>query len=75
MTCDCIEDVNARLAERNTRIMLPIMLGADQTARPMIETEQIEKGRGKAKACGMFATYCPFCGVLISSGEAPGDGA
>lgn len=63
MTCSCIADVDAMLAERNTRIMLPIMLGADQTSRPMIVTEQIEKGRGKKKAVGMFATFCPFCGV------------
>jgi hypothetical protein len=29
----------------------------------MIVTEQIEGGRGKKKAVGMFATFCPFCGV------------
>jgi len=65
MTCDCITTVDAKLAERNTRITLPIMLGADQTARPMIVTEQIETGRGKQKAVSMFATFCPFCGVKI----------
>lgn len=68
MACDCIAIVDAKLAERNTRIMLPIMLGADQTARPMIVTDQIETGRGKQKACGMFATYCPFCGASYSKG-------
>lgn len=60
--CSCIEKVDEMLAERNTRIMLPIMLGADQTTRPMIVTDQIERGRGKKKAAGMFASYCPFCG-------------
>ena len=69
MSCACIQTVDAQLAERNTRIMLPIMFSPDQTERPMIVTEQIEKGRGKAKACGMFATFCPFCGVKIG-GEA-----
>lgn len=63
MTCDCIATVEAKMAERNTRIMLPIMLGSDQTIRPMIVTQQIETGRGKLKACGLFATFCPFCGV------------
>lgn len=67
MTCDCISVVDAKLAERNTRIMLPLMLGEDQTPRPMIVTDQIETGRGKAKAVGMFATFCPFCGVKIGS--------
>lgn len=67
MTCDCISIVDAKLAERNTRIMLPLMLSADQTSRPMIVTDQIETGRGKQKAVGMFATFCPFCGVKIGS--------
>ncbi|MDB5707831.1 MAG: hypothetical protein JWN66_4947 [Sphingomonas bacterium] len=67
MACNCIETVDAKLAERNTRIMLPIMLGADQTARTMIVTDQIETGRGKQKAVGMFASYCPFCGIGYAS--------
>jgi hypothetical protein len=67
MTCDCIATVNAELAERNTRIMLPIIFGDDQAQRPMIETEQIETGRGKAKAVGLFATFCPFCGVALAA--------
>jgi hypothetical protein len=28
----------------------------------MIETERIEKGRGKQKASTTFCSYCPFCG-------------
>lgn len=63
MACDCITTVDTMLAERNTRIMLPIVLMSGHTPRPMIVTEQIETGRGKKKACGMFATFCPFCGV------------
>lgn len=70
MTCECIETVDAKLAERNTRVMLPIMLGADQTRRPMIVTDQVQTGRGKQKAVGLFATYCPFCGVPYFS-DAP----
>lgn len=66
MTCNCIETVNAELAGRNTKIMLPMVFGADQTARPMIVTEQIETGRGKQKAVGLFATFCPFCGAALA---------
>ena len=66
MACNCITEIDGKLAERNTRIMLPIMLSADQTARPMIVTDQIETGRGKKKAVGLFATFCPFCGVSLS---------
>lgn len=61
MACDCIEAVNEMLASRNTRLALPILFdGGPQ--RLLIETEQIERGRGKAKASGMFSTFCPFCG-------------
>lgn len=63
MTCNCIETVNAKLASYNTRILLPIMLGSDQTERVMIRTEQIETGRGKKKEVGMFASFCPLCGI------------
>lgn len=62
MACECIQSVDAMLAEHNTRIMLPIVLTSGRTPRPMIVTEQIETGRGKKKAVGMFATFCPFCG-------------
>lgn len=61
----CFDTVDAMLAERNTRLMFPIMLGGDQTPLPMIVTEQVERGRGKKKAVGMFATFCPFCGERL----------
>lgn len=64
MTCNCIDIVNEKLATRNTRLVQAMCF--DGTAPLMIETEQIEKGRGKAKACGMFPTFCPFCGVKIN---------
>jgi hypothetical protein len=70
MACECIKTVDAALAERNTRIMLPIMLGADQTPRPMIVTDQIETGRGKKKAVSLFATFCPFCGTRYAPDDA-----
>lgn len=61
----CFVEVDTMLAERNTRLEFPIMLGADQTELPMIRTEQIESGRGKKKATAMFATFCPFCGEKL----------
>jgi predicted Zn-ribbon and HTH transcriptional regulator len=68
MTCTCIETVNEKLKERNTRLEIPIMLRFKgeprQDDRVIIRTEQVETGRGKAKAVAMFPTYCPFCGVV-----------
>lgn len=63
MTCSCIETVNEKLATRNTRLTQAIMFGPADHPGLMLETEQVERGRGKAKVVGMFLTYCPFCGV------------
>ena len=63
MTCNCIEVVNEKLASRNTCLLEPMFLSGDNTRRLFVETKQIEKGRGKAKACAVFTTFCPFCGV------------
>ncbi|MDE3791729.1 hypothetical protein I7G86_13910 [Sinorhizobium meliloti] len=72
MTCTCIETVNEKLAARNTRLTLPIVFGRKpgEPERLMIVTEQIETGRGKAKALGMFASHCPFCGVAYGESAA-----
>jgi hypothetical protein len=63
MTCNCIETVNEKLASRNTRLTQAMIFGEHANPGLMLETEQVEKGRGKQKAVGMFPTYCPFCGV------------
>lgn len=64
MPCNCIGAMDEALAEYNTRILLPLMLDGS-TAKPLIETERIETGRGKKKAVKVFASYCPFCGVKL----------
>ncbi len=65
MTCDCIKIVNVKLAERNTGLNIPLVLGAQpgEPVRLLVETYQLEKGHGKPKAVSMFASCCPFCGV------------
>lgn len=63
MTCDCIETVNEKLKTRNTRLTQAWKFGDSQDYGLMLETEQIETGRGKPKAVGMFLSYCPFCGT------------
>jgi hypothetical protein len=61
-SCNCIEVVDAHLAERNTRLVQALTLRPTVRSHLMIATEIIEKKRG-ARAVGMFPTYCPFCGV------------
>lgn len=55
--CDCIKTANAFLADRNTRITLPLF----GPQRPFVQTEKLDdKKRGKPSF--MFANHCPFCG-------------
>jgi hypothetical protein len=63
MTCTCIQTVNEKLATRNTRLTQAWKMGDSPDEGLMLETDQIEKGRGKPKAVAVFLTYCPFCGV------------
>lgn len=69
--CNCITTANGILAERNTRLTLPITMRAisdlEEPQRLLVVTEQVEKGRWKKRACSMFATYCPFCGTIYGS--------
>lgn len=60
--CNCVETVNAQLAEHNTRLSQAMMFGKHPSDALVLETEQIEKGRGKKKAVTMFLSCCPFCG-------------
>ena len=62
MACTCIEIVNEKLAERNTRLTQAIVFGKCAHPGLMLETSQIKSGRGQPKAVSMFLTFCPFCG-------------
>lgn len=65
MACKCADDIDVMLASRNTRLSRAIVFSDSRDDNPnlMLETEQIETGRGKKKAATMFLTFCPFCGV------------
>ena len=63
MTCTCIETVNDQLAKHNTRLSQAMMFFKASHPGLMLQTDQIQTGRGKPKAVSMFLTYCPFCGV------------
>lgn len=72
MACDCIDTVNEMLAAHNTRLNLPMTMAylmGNEPQRLLVETTQIETGRGKPKAKAMFSTFCPFCGTLHKESE------
>ncbi|MFC6444591.1 hypothetical protein [Shinella zoogloeoides] len=68
MTCTCVETINQALAARNTRLSQAIIFGPHDHDALMLQTEQLETGRGKAKAVAMFLSYCPFCGRKYGAG-------
>ena len=64
MACDCIADMDAKLAEHNTRLVCTFAIprdGSPMTTRPKLETEKIEP-RKRGKGVFPVPTYCPFCG-------------
>jgi hypothetical protein len=65
-----MKKANAALAEHNTRIEMLMSLGSRTfNARWPISTVQVEKGRGKPKAMGLVATFCPLCGEKLETGH------
>ncbi|MBB3453939.1 redox-regulated HSP33 family molecular chaperone [Rhizobium sp. BK313] len=69
MTCTCVETINEKLKEHNTRLTQAWVLGGTTHPGLMLQTDQIETGRGKPKAVAMFLTYCPFCGTKYAADE------
>lgn len=66
MACDCYEKANKALGEHNTRIKSFFFISGSRVGMPWpIETTQVEKGRGKPKAMGLLASFCPMCGVSL----------
>jgi hypothetical protein len=73
MACECIAEVNAKLAEHNAQVHVPMFIigrkpGAEPGPRVFVETIKLdEKRRGKPPA--LFATFCPFCGIRYEGKE------
>lgn len=63
MSCDCIEKIDAKLAEHNSKLELGFTFGTEDHpgyAFPALRTDKINK-RSRDKM-GAIPTYCPFCG-------------
>lgn len=67
MSCNCIHEINAMLAQRNTCLGLtfgfppPGSTLTEVSQRPILMTEKIV-ARKKGRAAIMVPTFCPFCG-------------
>lgn len=70
--CNCAEEVDAKLAEHNTRLLRALCF-RPPGERLMIETEIVEKKRG-ARAMSIFPSFCPFCGTKYPEPEGSAHG-
>lgn len=71
MACNCIEAIDAKLAERNSKLEVGFTFGTEDRhgyVFPALSTEKINK-RNRDK-CGAIPTFCPFCGVKYRAEEA-----
>ena len=78
MTCDCIEDMNKRLAEHNNRLAVTLQFRpeAERTvgyAYPTIQCEILEKKRGQ-RPMVVLPKFCPWCCTEYHSDNHPADG-
>ena len=65
MTCACMDEMNAKLAEKNTRLQVTFSfsrVGRPSQVLPLIGTEKIVT-RQRGSACLAIPSFCPFCGA------------
>ena len=75
MACNCISEMDARLAEHNTKLQVTLGFGRDGSTwlLPHLGTEKIERRQRKGPALAI-PTFCPFCGERYSPDPASGEG-
>lgn len=72
MTHDCVQRINALLADKNTAIATAISF-SDQ-GRELIQITTCKKdSKVRGKPVLFFASYCPFCGVKLDRAAAKGE--
>lgn len=65
--CECLDKVNALLAEQNAELLTTMGFGG-APRRAVIETVKVEsKKRGKSPR--MLASFCPFCGEKYAAAQ------
>lgn len=64
MTCECIAEMDAKLAEHNTRLCVTFGFprdGSPASVYPYLKTEKIETRKRVGPALAI-PSFCPFCG-------------
>jgi len=73
MACNCIAEMDAKLAAHNTKISVTFAFprnGGDPYLLPTIGTEKVETRKRGGRALAI-PTYCPFCGVGYAAPATP----
>jgi hypothetical protein len=64
--CNCVEQVNAQLKERNVALTTSILMdfgkGKASVSPPQLMAHKIDSDKKKTKVPVIFAMFCPFCG-------------
>lgn len=72
MVCNCIEVMDTKLAEHNTRLGVTMAFprnGSPAYTLPHIHTEKVEKRQRKGPALAI-PNFCPFCGTRYDADQA-----
>lgn len=67
---DCVQRMNAALAEHNTQIAVAISF--TEPSRELIKVTTCKTDSGKrGKPMTVLATFCPFCGKSLAKETTP----
>jgi len=61
--CDCVDQIDAKLADRNTKLNLEVF-----SERCVVESMKIDSKKRGAPV-RVLASYCPFCGKKYPESE------
>ncbi len=63
MSCNCVEEVNQRIKDKNVRIGVGLTLIENKrlSVVVLVAAEKIDKKK-RGRVPSLIATYCPFCG-------------
>jgi hypothetical protein len=66
--CDCIDQMNAELAKKNTQLNVVFSMTTGKTLGVAVDVGPIEKKRNYRRPL-IIATFCPFCGERYAPAE------
>lgn len=64
MACTCLDDFDAKLRDRNTKLVRTFVLRPIAAEFPKIATEKLNPRQREQVIA--IPTYCPFCGVAYA---------